>query len=598
MNSSQSSIDGAGIKNIMDPDMLNQLTSDGYPKMKINGTTYSMRQLFDTTYKVNTDREPITNGGHLFRKMSDADGGYYYYDSAKNAAFFNRSLNRFTLYNFVIRPKASSLLDDANDVKDADFYSKEENRKKRSNFLPFNTVRGKNKDGSYNYEKYLIWDDDTNLNPRTAKLKNNTNLWFGMTMEFDFYMPEGGKINGNDMIFEFEGDDDVFVYIDNYLVLDIGGTHGALKGDINFATGVVHDQENIGTAQESKYQERERTLKEIFANDMTQQMSENGETFDNFTKHTLKFFYMERGGNISYCRLKFNMEPLPDKSLTVSKELVTDASDTTVDYIKDTLTYKFRVVEADSAGNATNTPYVGEGKTYTILENGNSTSKTGEVGEDGYFELKAGQGALFKNMLNMNGNTSKNNYIIEEILPDGTKGQYNGVEYAVSEEGGTIITESKGQDTFTAYQTKVLSAENTQVVTFKNKVDVSKLGTLKITKESAYGAVFDADQEFDMQIKLGNKPLEKGTKYQVDGSGLPETKEVGDNGVIKLKIGETATILKQMLSGTHYEVVELGTETGQFYAKYSGTVQTGSAAQPETVYTNADSASGDFRYHR
>lgn len=71
-------------------------------------------------------------------------------------------------------------------------------------------------------------------------------LWFGMTMEFDFYMPAGGQIGGEDMVFQFLGDDDVFVYIDDVLVLDIGGTHAANSGSVNFATGAVrHPREDV-----------------------------------------------------------------------------------------------------------------------------------------------------------------------------------------------------------------------------------------------------------------------------------------------------------------------------------------------------------------
>ena len=60
-----------------------------------------------------------------------------------------------------------------------------------------------------------------------------------MTMGINFNVPADGKVNGKDMVFEFKGDDDVWVYIDDVLVLDIGGTHGAQSGTINFATGEI-----------------------------------------------------------------------------------------------------------------------------------------------------------------------------------------------------------------------------------------------------------------------------------------------------------------------------------------------------------------------
>lgn len=140
-----------------------------------------------------------------------------------------------------------------------------------------------------------------------------------MTVEFNFYMPKDGKINGNEMIFDFKGDDDVFVYIDDNLVLDIGGTHAAQSGSINFATGEVTDPSTSTAA----------TLKEIF------ELKEK--TFNDYSQHTLKFFYLERGGNISYCRLRFNMPTIPENSLTVAKNLVTDGTDNNseiTDYLK------------------------------------------------------------------------------------------------------------------------------------------------------------------------------------------------------------------------------------------------------------------------
>lgn len=65
----------------------------------------------------------------------------------------------------------------------------------------------------------------------------NNNNSFGMTVQFAFYMPADGQVNGQDMTFTFSGDDDVWVFIDNKLVLDIGGIHGAIGGNINFADG-------------------------------------------------------------------------------------------------------------------------------------------------------------------------------------------------------------------------------------------------------------------------------------------------------------------------------------------------------------------------
>lgn len=521
------------------------LNANGYPyETKHNK---SLEYLFSETvtnsyWKGTTDAD----GGGLFQK----DGDDYYYDSAKNAAWFNTDTDEFTLYDTVVRPK---------------YVSSSKSDIQRGNFLPFNEVANLNSDTTLT------------TGAKGAALTDPVDLWFGMIVEFEFLMPKDGYVNGSEMKFDFHGDDDVFVYIDNKLVLDIGGTHGAQSGTINFATGAVSDPTGS------------KTLKNIFGL--------NDTTFADYSKHKLKFFYMERGGNISYCRLKFNIPVLPERSLTVAKELVTnEGSETVADYIKNSVEYKFRVVTVDSAGNATDIPYVTEGTKFKILENGADTKTEGTVGADGYFVLKAGQSAQFDKMIKEN--VSDISYIVEEIIPDKVSGQYAGVEYAISEAVGTIKpvngTDEDGEE-FTAHQTKVLSAEETQIVTYRNKVDTKQLSVLNVTKEKAPGTIFDENQTFDIQVKLGGELLPAGTEYQV---GF-ETKTVDNvQGIIVLGIGETATILNGIVAGTKYEISEIiGTNDG-FEAAYSGVIKPIDGAADDIVGTvvtsDPDKVTGEF----
>lgn len=529
-NSNRPTVDGndsTGSNN--KPTMKNQLGSDKYPAAIINKQVISFDDLFnDTQFDGKTVAGTMTDGGGLFQKDKN---GYYEYDSAKNAAYYDGERRKFVLYDGVIRPSYNNNLNDnsAGDIE-------------RGNFLPFNVLSSssvsnkdvvKQSDGITNAYKLAGGKDAS---------EGCTDLWFGMTVEFNFYMPKDGKINGNEMIFDFKGDDDVFVYIDDNLVLDIGGTHAAQSGSINFATGEVTDPSTSTAA----------TLKEIF------KLKEK--TFNDYSQHTLKFFYLERGGNISYCRLRFNMPTIPENSLTVAKNLVTDGTDNNseiTDYLKKTLTYKFRVLKADDDGTPSTELFIREGTSYTT-----SYGNEGIVGENGIFELKDGESATFENMASI-GEFAQ--YVVEELLPDSTQGQYSGVEYNLGETTGNIKTDENAPEGFTGHYTDRLSVDATNVVGYSNKVDTSKLCSLNIKKEVAEGSMFPDDKTFRIQVMLGGEPLPANTQYTV-GS---DTKTVTEAGIIELKDGETAKILG-ILSGTTFEIEEV--KENNYRTSYTGTI--------------------------
>ena len=561
------------------PVMENTLDPNGFPQSE-KGT---MQLYFDPNGSYH--RATMENGGGLFRKDSE---GYWWYDSVDTAAYYDQSTNRFKLYNCSLVPaytihfntKAFNQWADGN-------YSPV----RMGNFLPFNDVNA----DTTRWLKPLIdtvkkldsTATDSNLTYSTQNyvaLKAPVDNWFGMTMDIEFYMPEDGKMNGQDMIFDFHGDDDVFVYIgiwdeqvkdyDYRLVLDIGGTHGARSGNINFATGAVLDRPATDSGT------RERTLKEIF--------NLSGDTFEDYTNLKLKFYYMERGGNISYCRLRFNLPTLPQRSLTVTKELTVE-EEGLKDFLEDTYVYDFRVVKADSNGNPTTEPMIQEGEEFIILENGAAVG-FGTVGADGWFQLKAGQSAEFDNMAALT-NSFRTDYFVEERLPVNLVGQYEGVEYVVGSGTNTAI-KPDGTATFTTFQTGKLAAEDTQHIIYRNKVDVAKLGTLKVTKTEAMGSDLDESDSYRIQVKLGGILLPVGTEYTVtDSQGnimVSPNPTVQEAGILQLKVGQMATITKGILAGTVYEVTELDTGSG-FHATYSGTVMA-----EGTMEVTESGVSGDF----
>lgn len=155
--------------------------------------------------------------------------------------------------------------------------------------------------------------------------------YFGMEVPITFNVPSDGKdSNGDDMVFEFAGDDDVFVYIDNKLVLDLGGVHNWVGGAIDFATGNVvisthsetgntlYDSVNSGDAI---YQNKGIGTPNIYS-----VLGTNLQDFSR-TDHHMTVVYFERGAGMSNCKIKFNFDPRPTVTATFTGLKVKDTVD-------------------------------------------------------------------------------------------------------------------------------------------------------------------------------------------------------------------------------------------------------------------------------
>lgn len=155
---------------------------------------------------------------------------------------------------------------------------------------------------------------------------------FGLTLSTNFKMPKDAVVNDEDMVFDFTGDDDVWVFIDGVLVLDMGGVHGKRSGAINFKTGEV-TVDSVASSVPGRPASIDTigpvsTIADIFA--------KQGLTFDNSenSKHSLSLFYVERGGHESNLSMKFNLptvaehepdpDPLPDPNTDPDPDPTTD----------------------------------------------------------------------------------------------------------------------------------------------------------------------------------------------------------------------------------------------------------------------------------
>lgn len=165
---------------------------------------------------------------------------------------------------------------------------------------------------------------------------------FGSGTEFDinFYMTNNGKLsNGDDIAFNFSGDDDVWVYVDGVRVLDLGGAHSVSSGTINFSDMKVYYK----TAANAT--DKITNCNETWVTDstyvktvsLTDLFEANGVSFSNTdasTQHTLQMFYLERGQGESNCSISFNLPQ--NTGFRVNSNVTTDSVNEAL--VEDTMT--------------------------------------------------------------------------------------------------------------------------------------------------------------------------------------------------------------------------------------------------------------------
>ncbi|MBE6927782.1 MAG: Cna B-type domain-containing protein [Ruminococcaceae bacterium] len=209
----------------------------------------------------------------------DPDTGFYYYNSAKNAASYNQSEQRFYVYDYVVN------IDSQNSLND---------------FLPLN----------YGQHQY-------------AEKDNEANYWFGMKSEITFYLPDdsgSGKnksTNGTDMQLRFSGDDDIWIFIDDNLVLDLGGVHDVVYGEVNFSTGKVTTGQALSSsaiAQDTAPSYADMPGVTYGAAGVT--TMDLPDVIEGGKEHKITIYYLERGSSLSNCAVYFNLSPAYELQIT------------------------------------------------------------------------------------------------------------------------------------------------------------------------------------------------------------------------------------------------------------------------------------------
>lgn len=140
---------------------------------------------------------------------------------------------------------------------------------------------------------------------------------FAMALPINFCVNSDGKTNGEDTIFKFAGDDDVYVYIDDKLVLDLGGIHDSIKGQINFKTGNVLIQGDYNSKLTSSVDNTVYAAKSLGTQNIYSILDTNLADFSK-SEHKLTVIYFERGAYLSNCRISYNFNK--DETVNVKYE--------------------------------------------------------------------------------------------------------------------------------------------------------------------------------------------------------------------------------------------------------------------------------------
>lgn len=473
---------------------------------------------FDESFVTGNVGETISNLEFPFKKRLKTENGldtyYYTFSSGKSGYKFNSSnitdvvrINRETNnldYWFDVSDNDNSII-----VRDMNGTSGWGTRKNEPGFFPFN-------------------------NPLDSSNASKLNYGFGSKIEIQFKLTADGKvknIHGKDVPieFNFKGDDDVWVYIDNKLALDMGGAHSQTTGKIDFASRKsTVDNVVIGDLKSnSLYQRVDSVTTDLKLADDS--YTSDGK-YDTNKVHTLTLFYMERGMIESNLYMDFNFIP-SENELIVEKEV--DVNGVNEILVSKTLEIANKI---DFGFNISENNTLKQNLDYKLNSNGEVTDKTMNGDR---FELKHTNTATFYNKFAEGSkvvvNEIADNRFITSWVTKDISDKSN--EILLGEGEGTVANAFDIPNNTSLYEKYIY------YVRFTNKI---KTGSLKVSKdiELLEGETIEDYENDIFDFKV--------TFTEILGTKLDQPIEY----TLELKAGQT-TEITGIPVGTKYEIVEL-----------------------------------------
>ncbi len=374
---------------------------------------------------------------------------------------------------------------------------------------------------------------------------------FGMLLPINFSVASSGLTNGKDTIFKFSGDDDVFVYVDGKLVLDLGGIHDIIKGQINFTTGEIIIQGDYGNEFTASWNDSVYYQKGIGDKNLYDIIPENNVAELSQKEHVLTVAYFERGAHLSNCKISYNFKKTETRTA--------DFSGLKVDENHDGLAgAEFTLYTDYKDGQCSNVATVGIGTPAVAVSDENGTIS--------FSGLSAGI------IEDNEDSVSKTYYLMETKAPEG----YNLPENAIWQLDFTVYKDTKKEPirklTALNAAAAALSLDKKGNQTSENVKAIENILTkqpkkLSVSKKVTVGSEGFKDTDaiyifkileitndgVDIYTPMANQP------YTINGQPLTTDEE----GQFMLKADETA--LFENLMESRYQIIEVGVRSNQGY---------------------------------